>query len=59
MCVYIVMGDPLCIFTFIYSNEQLFISIFNKCVKLGYTELVWWLFIQKSGYRVDLVIIYL
>ena len=35
------MGDPLCIFMCIYSNGQLFIPIFNKCVKLGYTELVW------------------
>ena len=53
MCVYIVMGDYLCVFTCIcvfmwmYSNGQLFILIINKCVILGYIELVWWLFILK------------
>ena len=41
MYIYIVMGDHLCVFRCIHSSGQLFMLIFNKCVKLGYTELLW------------------
>ena len=41
LCVYIVMGDYLCVFMrillvfmFIYSNGRLVMFIFDKCVKL-------------------------
>ena len=34
LCVYIVMGDYLCVFVRIYSNVWLFMLIFNKGVKL-------------------------
>ena len=34
------MGDHLCVFRCIHSSGQLFMLIFNKCVKLGYTELL-------------------
>ena len=41
------MSDYLCVFVCIYvylciyGNGQIFMLIFNKCVKLGYIELVW------------------
>ena len=41
LCAYIVIGNYLCVFMCIYSNRRLFMLIFNKCVKLGYIELVW------------------